>query len=56
MIFKVTKASKYMDDPIEKAFDTIEELLEFQKSVHTRIIIGERDDGPYIMIYDDYIE
>ena len=60
MEFKVIRTSDYgiNDKSSTVNLNTLEELMEFQKSVNEEIIIrkSERDERPIIEIYDDYRE
>lgn len=53
MKFIITKASDYWNEhEEEKTFNSLEELIQFQKDCGKQLIIR---DG-HITIYDDYIE
>ena len=64
MLVKIEKASDYgWNYPGEggtimyRNFEKVEELYEFMKKCHSRLIIDRDFDGnPHITIYDDYIE
>ena len=61
MEFKVYQASDFgHNNPEEKEFNTLEEVIEFMKSNRCGLILDyypSRPTEPYIMtVYNDYIE